>query len=108
MVFHNKAIFKILGIETEKDLHGLLMKPLFVNREHGNRLSFFGTANSRYSDSVLGQTYIYKMPKNQANFAKSPLATYNSYSRERIVCFQRAEIIFNGKKSIVINVRDLS
>ena len=59
MVFHNKAILKILGIEGEKDLHGLLMKPLFVNREHGNKLSFFATANSRYSDSVLGQAYIY-------------------------------------------------
>ena len=60
MVFNNQAILKILGIESAKDLHGLLMKPLFVNREHGNKLSFFATANSRYSDSVLGQAYIYK------------------------------------------------
>ncbi len=59
MVFNNRAILKILGIESAKDLHGLLMKPLFVNRQHGNKLSFFSTASSRYSDGVLGQEYIY-------------------------------------------------
>ena len=64
MVFNNESILKILGIESAKDLHGLLMKPLFVNREHGNVLSLFATANSRYSDSVLGQAYVYQR-KNQ-------------------------------------------
>ena len=59
MVFNNKAILKILGIESAKELHGLLMKPLFVNREHGNVLSLLATVNSRYSESVLGQAYVY-------------------------------------------------
>ena len=60
MVFNNQAILKILGIESAKDLHGLLMKPLFVNREHSHTLSLFATANPRYSDSVLGQAYRYQ------------------------------------------------
>ncbi len=59
MVFHNKAILKILGLEAEKDLHGLLLRPLFVNREQGNALSLLATADSRYSDQILSQTYIF-------------------------------------------------
>ncbi len=35
MVFNNKSILKIMGIESTKDLHGLLQKASFVNFEHG-------------------------------------------------------------------------
>ncbi len=58
MVFHNAAILKLIGVESTKDLHGLLAKPLFVNREHGNVLSLFGTVKGRYSDGLLGQAYV--------------------------------------------------
>lgn len=50
----------MMGVKRTKDLHGLLGKSLFVNREHGNALSLLATVKSRYSDSILGQAYILK------------------------------------------------
>ena len=67
MVFNNMAILKMMGAENTKELHGLLTKPLFVNRDHGNILSLLATTNTRYSDNLLGQAYIFerKISKNQ-------------------------------------------
>ena len=48
------AILKMMGADTTKDLHGLLTKPLFVNRDNGNFLSLLATTNTRYSDNLLG------------------------------------------------------
>ena len=59
MVFSNRAILKIMGVETSKDLQGHLTRPLFVNRDHGNTMSLIATTNHRYSDNLLGQAYIY-------------------------------------------------
>ena len=58
----------MMGAENTKELHGLLMKPLFVNRDHGNTLSLLATTNNRYSDSILGQAYIFeRKSRNEAN-----------------------------------------
>ena len=61
MVFHNKAILKMMGVENTKDLHGLLAKPLFVNRDLGNVLSLHSTVKNRYSNGLLGQAYIFNI-----------------------------------------------
>ena len=81
MIFNNKAALKLLGVESTKDLHGLLAKPLFVNREHGNVLSLLATAKSRYSEDHLGQAYIFKS-RNSSDADSS-----NSLTQERIICF---------------------
>ena len=39
IVFNNKALLKILGVNNSKDLHSLQTKPLFVHREHAIGLS---------------------------------------------------------------------
>ena len=93
MVFHNEALLKLVGIESTKDLHALLSKQMFVSQEQGYNLSLLAAAQSRYSDLMLGQTYKY---------------VDRSFKRDRIISFQRNEVIFDGKKSIVINVRDLT
>ena len=59
MVFHNKAILNIIGIESTKELHAVLAKHLFVNHEHGKHLSLLTAAHSRHSDFILGQAYKY-------------------------------------------------
>jgi len=59
MVFHNKALLNILGIENTKELHGVLAKHLFVNHEHGKHLSLLTASQSRHSDFILGQPYKY-------------------------------------------------
>ena len=59
MVFHNEALLKILGVHDTKDLHAVLGKQQFISRKLGNPLSLFETAQSRFSDSILGQTYNY-------------------------------------------------
>ena len=109
MIFNNKAILKMMGAENTKELHGLLMKPLFVNRDHGNTLGLFATTNSRYSDSILGQAYIFERKNiNDASSKHYLEQSADSFERAKIICFQRHEVIFNGKKCIVINLRDLS
>ena len=59
MVFHNEAMLEIIGVQNSKDLHALLGKQLFTSRALGNPLSLFETAQSRFSDLILGQTYNY-------------------------------------------------
>jgi hypothetical protein len=44
MVFHNKALLKIVGVQTTKDLHAFINKHVFISREYGNRLSLMSTA----------------------------------------------------------------
>ncbi len=60
MVFHNKALLKILALKNVKELNEALSVPLFVNREQGNALSILSTVNSRYSDDMLAQPHIFK------------------------------------------------
>ena len=59
MVFHNKALLDIVGIESTKELHPVLEKYLFVNHEHGKHLSLLTAMHSRHSDLILGQAYKY-------------------------------------------------
>ena len=59
MVFHNKALLNIVGIESTKELHPFLGKHLFVNQEHGKYLSLLTATQSRHSDFILSQAYNY-------------------------------------------------
>ena len=59
MVFHNKALLTIIGIEDTKELHAVLGKDLFMNHEHGKHLSLLSATQSRHSDFILGQAYKY-------------------------------------------------
>ena len=100
MVFHNKALLNITGILSTKDLHAALTKHLFVNHEHSKHLSLLTATQNRHSDFILGQTYKY-VRKDQHQ------ATHDQ-NNDRTISFLRNEVIFNDKKSIVINVRDLT
>ena len=53
MVFHNSALIKIIGSESEKDLHAFLSKQAFINKEHDRKMSLLTVAQSRYSDLIL-------------------------------------------------------
>lgn len=53
MVFNNKAVLKLLGIKSAKDLHALLAKRMFVHRENGSELSLLETIKSSKSDAIL-------------------------------------------------------
>ena len=59
MVFHNKALLNIIGIQSTKELHAVLRKHLFVNHEHGKHLSLMTATHSRHSDFIIGQAYKY-------------------------------------------------
>ena len=98
MVFHNKALLGIVGVESTKELHAFLGRNVFVNRGQGNNLSLMTASQKRHSDYVLSQTYKYVRTNYQTSKSDS----------NRLISFLRNEVIFNDKKSIVINVRDLT
>ena len=75
MVFSNKALLKIMGVDSTKDLHSLLMKPLFVNQENGTKLSLLTIVDNRYSDVILGQDYEFERKSG------------NQLEEPRVVCF---------------------
>ena len=54
-------------------------------------LSLKNLASNRYSNQILSQLF-----------------TYQTASGRRMLTFQRNEIIYNGKVSILINVRDVT
>ena len=63
-------------------------------------------SQNRYSDYVLSQTYKYTRRNNQAPSAND--SQDRTSDSNRLISFLRNEVIFNDKKSIVINVRDLT
>ena len=67
MVFHNKALLDILGVESTKELHAFLGRNVFVNRGQGNNLSLMTASQKRHSDYVLSQTYKYVRTNYQAS-----------------------------------------
>ena len=103
MVFNNQAILLMLGIESSKDLHGLLERQMFKNRAHGFILSLLATASSRKSEDLLNQEFKYER-KIYTRIDQDKSEEQSVISSERVVCFKRNEIIFNNKKSIMINV----
>ena len=44
MVFHNKALLRMVGMQSTKDLHAFIAKRLFFNPEQNNRLSLLNAA----------------------------------------------------------------
>ena len=61
LVFNNEAMLRIMGKQSNKDLHALIAKRLFFSREQNNRLSLLNAAQGRYSDSILRNTYKYNV-----------------------------------------------
>ena len=53
MVFHNKALLDIVGVESTKELHAFLGRNVFVNRGQGTNLSLMTASQNRHSDYVL-------------------------------------------------------
>ena len=108
LVFHNEALLKIVGKPTTKDLHALLSKRIFVSDQQNNRLSLLNAAQGRYSDSILRNTYKYVVHAQADGVSEQDSELTGSCERDRILSFMRNEVIFDGKKSIVLNVRDLT
>ena len=66
MEFHNKAILKIVGKSSSKELHTLLDTPSFINQEQNFSLSLKTAASSRYSESIICEAYQFKVLKQVA------------------------------------------
>ena len=108
LVFHNEALLRIVGKQTTKDLHALLSKRVFVSDQQNNRLSLLNAASGRYSDSILRNTYKYFVHAQADRMSQQESESTENRERDRLVSFMRNEVMFDGKKSIVINVRDLT
>jgi len=106
MVFHNKNLLNIVGVATTKDLHAVLQKQVFTSREQGTSLSLMTAAQSRYSDLILSSTY--KYVRKSDNLLNPNDSDERKVKSEAIISFLRNEVTFNDKKSIVINVRDMT
>ena len=118
MVFHNKALFKIIGDMSQKELDHLLQMPLFVNNDKSICMSLMTAAQSRYSDMVIGQAFKLdrQEPKNNAESKttenvgakdQTNLSARSTVS-DKILSFQRNEVIFDNRECIVLNIRDLT
>ena len=108
LVFHNEALLNIMGLSDTKEVHAILGKAVFVSRENGNTLSMLSAASSRFSDSILSQQYTYKRKTNSKFLKHRKEINLSEDDGYKTISFIRNEIIFDGKKSIVINVRNLT
>ena len=66
--------------------------------------------DSRYSNVLLSQEYKYSIKNVPVTPTGNVSAASSSHSDtiEKVICFQRNEVIFNNKKSILINIRDMT
>ncbi len=57
VVFHNKILLEMIGLNGEDNLTSFLSQQMFVNCDSKNKLSLVSAASSRYSNEILNQTY---------------------------------------------------
>lgn len=97
-----------------KQLTDLLEKPIFVTDELRFPLSIQSVANKRYSDAVISSVFRMK-PELDFNYNKQKLNEQSSEkhdkpqaSKEKILTFCKSEIYFDDRKSVMINMRDIT
>ena len=95
VVFQNSALLRILGLERLKTAHEkqeFIHSQLFTDLHSQLKLSLKKIAENRYSYDVLSQVFSYE----------------SQLFHNRRLIFQRNEIIYNGKSSVLINLRDIT
>ena len=58
VIFHNEALFRVLGDVSANDLQEFISKPVFLN--DGVSLNLISAAQNKYSANVLSQPFKYK------------------------------------------------
>ena len=61
VIFHNEALFRVLGDVDAKDLQEFISKPVFFNDDVS--LNLISAAQNKYSANVLAQPYKFKQLK---------------------------------------------
>ena len=93
LVFQNQALLDLVKINsklTMEEQQAFVSKTLFQSSNDGVDLSLKNLIENRYSSDILSRTFIYNSPNGAVNLT-----------------FQRDEIVFNNKKSILINFREV-
>ena len=102
----------MLGAKRSADLDDFIKKPVFSQGDITSRMSLLGAANNRYSKTVLEQAFKLEDPVGGGRLGNKKAELCDSDSSEllkqRIITFQRSEIIFNNRQSIMLNLRDIS
>lgn len=106
ILFQNQALTKILNLHPD-DLVNFLEMPIFLNTELQSPMSLESAAKNRYSDAVLSQVYKVSLPKKR-KMERTGADRYAVELQDRLISFNRFEIIFDGRKSVMINIRDIS
>ena len=57
LVFHNRMLLEMIGLNSKDDLENILREQSFINCDSKNKLSLVSAASSRYSNEILNQTY---------------------------------------------------
>ena len=93
---------------TVQELNMLIEKPVFVNTELEAPISLKTAAKNRYSDAVLNQVYKISLPKSNDRAEKERADKYALEMQDKLITFTRNEIFYNDRKSVMLNLRDIS
>lgn len=104
VVFHNQALFKIIGEKALKELQDFISAPVFSHKE--TRISLMAVTQNRQSDYFLSQAFVLDTSKKRPGSKKS--RAKQSLEKAKIITFQRIEIFYNERKCIMLNLRDIS
>lgn len=70
-------------------------------------MSLISAVQGRYSDEMLSQSYRFdKDPENDKQLSKKSKRIANQ--RAKRITFRKNEIFFMGRKSVMINLRDIT
>ena len=90
----------------------MIERPLFYNKEVSSTFSLATAAQVRTSENILAQQYIYsKLGQQNPDIkeeTKGVVSDLASTMAEKLVTFRRNEIYFDERKSIMLNVRDIT
>ena len=105
------SMFENTRLNNKKDLDTMIEKPLFTCDQLNTPLSLITASTNRYSDFILGQVYQiskkFKASKQKGKDNKNDKKDQGSINWQRIT-FRRNQIIFKGRQSVMLIVRDVS
>ena len=99
----------MLNQMDREELNEFLEKPVFVNTEMEAPISLDAAAKNLYSDTVLSQVYKICLPVTSKKAGgREGASRYAQQTEDKLISFNRNEIFFNNRKSVILSLRDIS
>ena len=94
------------NLKTTRNLNNFIDKPAFINELLKTPLSLKAVAQNRFSSELLRDEF--KLVLDPSKTTPADGVDTKFMAGKKIITFRRNDIFFDGRKSVMINLRDLT